>query len=70
MRRLPGEVLRRVHERIVRLQQQPLAPGTRKLAAGLGYRVRVGDYRVIFTVDTGQRIVTVTSVRHRGEAYK
>lgn len=70
MRQLPREVLQRVHQRITRLQEHPFAPGTRKLAAGLGYRARVGDYRIIFAVDVGERVIIITSVRHRREVYR
>ncbi|MBI2916563.1 MAG: type II toxin-antitoxin system RelE/ParE family toxin [Chloroflexi bacterium] len=70
MRRLPRDVLQRVHERIRKLQRQPFAPGARKLAGGLGYRVRVGDYRIVFAIDEAQRAIAITSVRHRREAYR
>ena len=70
MRSLSKEALQRTHQRITKLQERPFAPGTRKLAGGLGYRVRVGDYRVLFTVDQEQRIIVVTAVRHRREAYR
>ncbi|MBI2872073.1 MAG: type II toxin-antitoxin system RelE/ParE family toxin [Chloroflexi bacterium] len=70
MRNLPQDALRRVHQRITRLRERPLAPGTRKLAGGLGYRVRVGEYRVLFFLDDETRTVVVTAVRHRREAYR
>ena len=39
--------------------------GTRDL-----WRIRVGDYRVIYRVDDGRRLVDVSHVRHRREAYQ
>ncbi|MBI4336605.1 MAG: type II toxin-antitoxin system RelE/ParE family toxin [Chloroflexi bacterium] len=32
--------------------------------------MRVGDYRILFTVDESQRVITITAVRHRREAYR
>ncbi len=69
MRNLPPLTLRRVHLRILRLQENPFAPGTRKLSKRLGYRVRVGGYRIIFTVEDN-RTVVITAVRHRRDAYR
>ncbi|MBI4336604.1 MAG: type II toxin-antitoxin system RelE/ParE family toxin [Chloroflexi bacterium] len=37
LRMLSRDVLRRVHQRIAKLAEQPFAPGTRKLVGGLGY---------------------------------
>jgi len=34
------------------------------------WRVRVGDYRVVYTIDDAERIVEVTRIRHRGEVYE
>jgi mRNA interferase RelE/StbE len=34
------------------------------------YRLRIGDYRVLYAVDPGVKKVRITSVQHRGDAYK
>ncbi|MBI2165320.1 MAG: type II toxin-antitoxin system RelE/ParE family toxin [Chloroflexi bacterium] len=70
MRALSKDILQRIHQRISRLQEQPFAAGTRKLAGGSGYRVRVGDYRIIYVVDQADPAVTIVHVRHRREAYR
>ncbi|MGC9602465.1 MAG: type II toxin-antitoxin system RelE/ParE family toxin [Minisyncoccia bacterium] len=36
----------------------------------IGYRLRVGDYRVSYTIDTGKRIVTIYRIKHRKDAYR
>jgi len=42
-----------------------------KLAGGEGrYRVRVGDYRIIYGVDIRNRQITVHYIRHRGDVYR
>lgn len=35
-----------------------------------GYRIRFGNYRIVYTVDDENRIVTITRVAHRKEVYR
>jgi mRNA interferase RelE/StbE len=42
----------------------------KKLQGGEEYRARVGDWRIRFAVDRGQRVITVLAVTPRGSAYK
>jgi hypothetical protein len=51
MESLPREVHRRVAGKIVSLEMNPRPAGIRKLQGTEGYRLRVGDYRVPYTVD-------------------
>ena len=65
-------VAKRIRAKIVALAQDPRAPNNnvKKLAGIEGYRLRVGDWRVIYM--PGQRIFTVVVVRvgHRSEVYE
>lgn len=71
LRELPKETFRRVIQSIKGLGQAPRPPGCRKLVGSQqDYRVRVGDYRVLYEVDDGTRQVRVLRVRHRREAYR
>jgi mRNA interferase RelE/StbE len=45
-------------------------PGCRKLAGREGFRVRVGDYRVIYEIDDAGQCVTVLHVGHRKDVYR
>ncbi|MBI4564978.1 MAG: type II toxin-antitoxin system RelE/ParE family toxin [Planctomycetes bacterium] len=40
------------------------------LAGSPGYRVRVGDYRILYAEDDSSRLVRIYRVRHRGDAYR
>ena len=60
----------RVERVIIQLAEDPRPVGVRKLRGGLGWRIRVGDYRVVYEIDDGVREVTVTRVRHRREVYR
>jgi len=76
--RAQSEILRltpvereRVLERIERLAENPFAGAVKLKGADPPlYRVRVGDYRVLFAVDGWRRLVLVTHVRHRREVYR
>ena len=69
--RLPASVQRRVLERLARIQANPRAQGSVKLAGAKStYRVRVGDWRIVYEVDDGRHIVFVTIVAHRREVYR
>lgn len=70
MDRLPESVHRRVTARILGLAANPRPPGCKKLEGLGGYRLRVGDYRVLYTVEDESAAVTVNSVAHRREAYR
>ncbi len=67
---LSTEIQDRVLERLESLTANPFAPGTIKLKGEDLYRVRIGDYRIIFDVDTHARVVTVLAVDHRSQAYR
>lgn len=52
------------------LQENPRPPGVKKLRGREGaYRVRVGDYRVIFEINDGELLVLVIRIGHRGDVY-
>lgn len=71
MRRLSLEVRRRVDAAILQLEDGPSPTGRRKLSGGEGlYRVRVGDYRILYGIDTEGHFVDIVHVRHRREAYR
>ena len=52
------------------LQKQPRPPGSKKLSGVDGYRVRKGDYRILYTIDDGARLVRVYRIGHRREVYR
>jgi len=64
-----------VHDRVIAalhgLMQNPRPPGCRKLAGTKNdWRIRVGDYRVIYEIADVIRVVRVHRIRHRGEVYR
>lgn len=61
---------KRVLEAIKELENEPRPTSSKKLHGVLGYRVRVGDRRIVYTVDDTAKVVTITRVRDRGEVYR
>jgi mRNA interferase RelE/StbE len=69
--RLSSEVHDRVISAIRGLASDPRPPGCRKLAGSKhDWRIRVGDYRVVYEIADEIRIVRVNRVRHRREVYR
>jgi len=71
LRRLPADRRRQIVSRIETVAAAPGQTGdVQRLAGSDLYRLRVGDYRVLFAVDTANQILTVELVRTRGDVYK
>jgi len=69
--RLSSEIHDRVVAAIQALAKNPRPPGCRKLAGGKNdWRIRVGDYRVVYEIADAIRVVRVNRVRHRREVYR
>jgi mRNA interferase RelE/StbE len=69
--RMQQHLAERVLTAIEALAGEPRPVGCVKLAGTTdGYRIRVGDYRVVYVIEDAVRIVTVTRVAHRREVYR
>jgi len=68
---LEDSIFRRIDGKILSLAGNPRPPGCRKLR---GYkdqwRVRVGNWRIVYIIDDAAKLVTITRVAHRGEVYE
>ncbi len=68
---LDDALFARIDRKIMALAENPRPPGCKKLK---GYkdqwRVRVGDHRVVYTVDDQKLLVEVTRIRHRSKVYE
>lgn len=71
LEKLPGSVAERVLERIEALQENPRPHGAIKLQGDRNlWRIRVGDYRVIYSINDPGKIIDVSIVRHRRDVYR
>jgi len=69
LRRLDPPIQKRVHAAIALLAKDPRPPASRPLRGRLGYRVRVGDYRLIYTIRDDVLLVVVVTLGHRRDVY-
>lgn len=69
LRKLDPQARRRVQGAIVLLAQDPRPPGARALRGRPGLRVRVGDYRIIYTIEDDVLVVVVVTLGYRRDSY-
>ncbi len=70
IRKLPRDIQGRILERVEGLATDPRPPGVKKLADDEDfYRIRVGDYRVVYQIHDRKLIVLIVKVGHRREVY-
>jgi len=69
--KLPREAQRRLSSKIEALRDEPFQVGCKKMAALPDtWRIRAGDYRVVYQVHRGVLLVLVLTVGHRREVYR
>ena len=67
---LPTTPRRRVTAKIQILAIDPRPPGAEKLSGADKYRLRQGDYRVLYEIDDGARTVSIVKIGHRRDVYR
>lgn len=68
---LDDALFRRIEQKILMLAANPRPSGCRKLKGHSDiWRIRVGDYRVLYTVDDAEMIVRISRIAHRREVYE
>lgn len=71
LKQLPKETIRKIHSAVEELSQNPYAHGSKKLI-GLenNFRIRVGNYRIVYAVISKVLTVEIISVGHRKDIYR
>ncbi len=62
---LEKNILQRIDQIILGLKNNPRMPGTIKLKGWSLYRIRVGDYRILYTINDKNKIVEIIAIGHR-----
>ena len=68
--RLPENVQTRIARSMLALADNPRPQGVTKLSGREAWRIRVGDYRVIYTIDDPRQEVVIYAIGHRREIYR
>ncbi len=68
---IPNPFFLKIDEAILALKNNPCPyPQSKKLKGEDKHRLRVGDFRVVYTIDENQKIITIYRVRHRKDIYR
>jgi mRNA interferase RelE/StbE len=67
--RLPNRMMQRINRRFISIAENPYA-GAQKLSGDPAFRVRVGDYRIVYDINDETKTVTILQAAHRREAYR
>lgn len=70
LRKLDPPTARRIQGAIALLATEPRPPASRPLRGRPGLRVRVGDYRILYTVEDDVLLIVVVTVGHRRDVYE
>jgi len=69
LKKLDPQIRRRIQGAITLLAEDPRPPAARPLRGRPGLRVRVGDYRIIYTVADDVLLIVVVTIGHRRDVY-
>ncbi|MGA7234106.1 MAG: type II toxin-antitoxin system RelE/ParE family toxin [Bryobacteraceae bacterium] len=68
---LDDTVFTRIDRKIVSLASNPRPAGVKKLRGYKNqWRIRIGDWRVVYIIDDGSKLVSITRIAHRREVYE
>jgi mRNA interferase RelE/StbE len=70
LRRLPAAARARIVARVAELETDPRPPGVVKLAHEELWRIRVGDYRIVYEIHDDRLLVLVVRIGHRKDVYR
>jgi len=71
LKRLSREIFQRIIDHIKALAETPRPTGCHKITGSKSdWRIRVGNYRIIYEIDEKEMTVRVMRIRHRREAYR
>lgn len=70
LRPIPNKDVKKILSKISDLSTDPRPPGSRKLSGEEKYRIRQGNYRILYTIEDEVVTVTVVKVGHRRDVYR
>jgi mRNA interferase RelE/StbE len=71
LQKLPRPIITRVVAAVSELSNEPFPHGVKKLVGSeFSYRIRIGDYRVVYEVFENKLIIEIVRVRHRKDVYR
>ena len=68
--KIAGKLYEQIKIAIYKLAENPRPTGCRKLTGRNGWRIRIGEYRIIYEIDDKQKTITVLHIGHRRDVYQ
>ncbi len=62
--------VKRISSKLLQLTHNPRPAGCKKLHSEKGYRMRIGDYRILYEIDDRRKTVTIFKIAHRKDVYR
>lgn len=70
LKKIPKKDLQKITKKILSLSVNPRPAGCEKLSGQEKYRLRQGNYRIVYSIEDDMLIVTIVKIGHRKEIYK
>ncbi len=70
LERIPAQIQTRIAKAILALEENPFPHGCKKLKNRDGFRIRIGDYRVLYFADAKLKQIVIGVIGHRREVYR
>ena len=67
---LQSNISARIINRLLQLEENPRPYGVKKLQGQEAYRLRVGNYRILYTINDAEQLLIIYAIGHRGEVYR
>lgn len=69
--KIPNHDVEKILRAIKELALKPLLPGSKRLSGREGFfRIRQGDYRIVYLIDYKEKLIKIILIAHRKEAYR
>lgn len=70
LNRIPDKIHDKIVEHLLSLQENPRPNSSKKLHGQEGYRIRIGDYRILYIIEEIKNKIEIYSIVHRKDAYR
>lgn len=68
--KIPKDIYESIKEAILSLSKNPYPSGCQKLRGRDGWRIRIGNYRIIYEIDDDHKSITILHIGHRRDIYR
>ena len=70
LRKYAAKLQERIIDKISKLSHHPRPFGSKKLRGSKDYRTRIGDYRIIYSIDDNKKVIAILDIGHRKDIYR